>query len=266
LFSYVEEHSQSTALDLVYHLAPWDQPIFHANTAVISSIRLLSGEGDTSAFGTFRDWCTRKGVVLVSCRLAQDQLPECGFLEERGFRFIELNYRPFLSGLAGFASDPEISICPVAEADVSEISAMASRIFQTGRLHMDPMVGRELADRRYAAWVENAFSNPAQQLFKFLIDNRIIAFMVVEKPTSASRFWSLVGLAPGLSGQGLGRRVWRSMLAHHHLEGVQHVSTSISSHNLAAHNLYVSLGFRFPAPAVTLHWCPVGPIKPKPSP
>jgi RimJ/RimL family protein N-acetyltransferase len=263
LFSYVEEHSQSTALDLVYHLAPWDQSLFQANTAAISSIRLRPGEGDTSAFTVFRDWCTREDVVLVSCRLAQDQLAECGFLEAQGFRFIELNYRPFLSGLAGFVPDPEISICPAAKEDVTEISAMASRIFQTGRLHIDPMVGRELGDRRYAAWVENAFSNPSQQLFKFLINDRISAFMVIEQPTPTSRFWSLVGLAPGLSGRGLGRRAWQSMLAFHHAEGVQQVTTSISSHNLAALNLYVSLGFRFPAPAITLHWCPFGPIKPE---
>ena len=32
-------------------------------------------------------------VMLVSCRLAQDRLVECAFLESHGFRFIELNYR-----------------------------------------------------------------------------------------------------------------------------------------------------------------------------
>jgi RimJ/RimL family protein N-acetyltransferase len=93
------------------------------------------------------------------------------------------------------------------------------------------------------------------------MDDRIIAFMVVEHPSPAERFWSLVGLAPGLAGQGLGRRVWQTMLAFHHGEGVHEVSTSISSHNVAVHNLYVSLGFRFPAPAITLHWCPFGPVK-----
>jgi hypothetical protein len=29
---------------------------------------------------------------------------------------------------------------------------------------------------------------------------------------------------------------------------------------VAVHNLYVLLGFRFPAPTIILHWCPFGPL------
>jgi hypothetical protein len=46
------------------------------------------------------------------------------------------------------------------------------------------------------------------------------------------------------------------LLRHHQGEGAQTVSTSISSHNVPVFNLYVALGFRFPAPSVTLQWCP----------
>jgi hypothetical protein len=260
LFSYVEERSESPALDLAYHLTPWDRPAFRTNTAAISSIRLRAEAGAARTFGAFRNWCTHNAVKLVSCRIAQDRLRECAFLEAQGFRFIELNYRPSLTGLGGFSADAEIAICPAAASDEAEISAFANRIFQTGRLHVDPMVGPEIGNRRYAVWAANAFHNPGQHVLKCLMDDRTIAFLVAEKPTSASRFWSLVGLAPELIGQGLGRRVWTAMLAFHNGEGVQEVSTSISSHNVAVHNLYVSLGFRFPAPDITLHWCPFGPL------
>jgi RimJ/RimL family protein N-acetyltransferase len=78
---------------------------------------------------------------------------------------------------------------------------------------------------------------------------RTIAFMA-EQPTPASRFWSLVGLAPRLAGQGLGRRVGQAMFAFHHREGAEEVSTTLSSHNVAVHNLYVSLvAFVSPRPA-----------------
>ena len=73
-------------------------------------------------------------------------------------------------------------------------------------------------------------------------------------------FWSLIGLAPGRQGSGLGKRVWRAMLRHHQEEGSDVVSTSISSLNIPVLNLYVSLGFRFPAPTMSLHWCPNGPL------
>jgi L-amino acid N-acyltransferase YncA len=262
LFSYIEERSVSPALDLTYHLAPWDQPIFEANTAVISSICLRTDIADARSFDAFRDWCKRNEVKLVSCRLAQNRLVECAFLEAQGFRFIELNYRPAIVLLGGFPGDAEISICPADLSDTDEISGIAAQIFETGRLHLDPQVGPEIGNRRYAAWAANAFRHPGQQVLKCEMGGRIIAFMVVEQPTPTTRFWSLVGLAPGLTGRGLGRRVWQSMLAFHHHEGVREVSTSISSHNIAVHNLYTSLGFRFPAPAITLHWCPFGPVKP----
>ncbi len=261
MFSYFEERSESPALSLCYHLAPWDRPIFQANTAAISSIHMGIGPNAAQTFDVFRDWCIGNDVKLVSCRLAQDRLIECAFLEAQGFRFIELNYRPTVGRLERFTEDAGIVICPAVGADAAEITAIAAQIFETGRLHVDPQVGPEIGNRRYAVWAANAFRHPGQRVLKCLMGGRIIAFMVVEQPTPASRFWSLVGLAPGLAGQGLGRRVWQAMLAFHHREGAQEVSTSISSHNVAVHNLYVSLGFRFPAPAITLHWCPFGPVK-----
>jgi GNAT superfamily N-acetyltransferase len=262
LFSYIEERSETPALDLIYHLTPWDQPIFHGNTAAIASIHMRIEKDAADAFETFRDWCMRNHIKLVSCRLPQDQLIECGFLEKQGFRFIELNYRPKLIGLDGFSDDAEISVVPAIPSDLPEISGFAAQIYETGRLHVDPQVGPEIGNRRYAVWAANAFHHPGQRVLKCQMHDRTIAFMVVEQPTPASRFWSLVGLAPGLAGQGLGRRVWQAMLAFHHREGVEEVSTSISSHNVAVYNLYVSLGFRFPAPSITLHWCPFGPLKP----
>ena len=258
LFSYIEERTESPALDLSYHLAPWDEPVFHGNTAVIASIHVHMEDEAAAAFEVFRDWCYRNHVKLVCCRLPQDQLTECGFLEQQGFRFIELNYRPVLTGLGGFSEDPEITICSALPEDAKEISGFAAQIFTTGRLHADPLVGAEIGNRRYGVWAENAFHHPDQHVLKCQLGGRTVAFMVVEQPTPTSRFWSLVGLAPGLAGRGFGRRVWKAVLAFHHREGVDEVTTSISSHNVAVHNLYAELGFRFPAPTITLHWCPFG--------
>ncbi len=261
MFGFVEERSSSAALDLTYHLAPWDRPVFSGNTAVISAIKVRPKVDPGPAFESFRNWCRAHDVRLVSCRLPQDHLAECGFLEAQGFRFIELNYRPTLVGLERFSDEQAISVRPALPSDAAEITDFAGRIFDTGRLHVDPQVGADIGNRRYAAWAANAFENPAQNVLKCVMDGRTVAFMVVEQPTATSRFWSLVGLAPGLTGQRLGKRVWRAVLAFHHREGVREVSTSVSSHNTAAINLYVSLHFRFPSPTITLHWCPFGPLR-----
>ncbi len=261
LFNYVEERTESLALDLTYHLTPWDESVFHGNTAAIASIHVRIEREAEAPFEVFRDWCYRNRTKLVSCRLPQVQLAECGFLEKQGFRFIELNYRPVLAGLGSFSEDPEITVCSALPQDAEEISGFAAQIFTAGRLHVDPLVGPEIGNRRYGVWAANAFHRPDQRVLKCLMGGRIVAFMVVEQPTPASRFWSLVGLAPGLAGKGLGRRIWKAVLASHHSEGVDEVFTSISSHNVVVHNLYVDLGFRFPAPSITLHWCPFGSLR-----
>jgi ribosomal protein S18 acetylase RimI-like enzyme len=263
VFSYVEERIESLALDLVYHLTPWDEPALGAASAAIARIDLKAEANAANSFGPFRDWCVFNEVKLVSCRLAHDRLRESGFLEGQGFRVIELNYRPRIKGLGQFSADEDIELLPAVPSDEAEICALAGRVFQTGRLHADPMVGPEIGNRRYALWAANAFRHPGQEVLKCLIGGQIVAFLVVERPAAGSRFWSLVGLAPELSGRGLGRRIWGALLAMHHREGVEEVSTSISSHNVIVHNLYVSLGFRFPPPDFTLHWCPFGPLRPR---
>jgi ribosomal protein S18 acetylase RimI-like enzyme len=261
LFEYQEERYSTSALDLAYHLPPWDRPFFPGNTAAITAITLRDPVAAADAFTAFRLWCEVNEVVLVSVRLAHEQMAECGFLEARGFRFIELNYRPVCTDLSRFDADPEIAIHPAVASDAAPIGDMAAQTFDVGRLHVDPEVGPEIGNRRYSAWAINAFDNPRQSVLKFLLDGQIAGFMVLEQPLPSRRFWSLCGLAPGLARQGLGRRIRRTMLAFHHSEGVKEVSTSISSHNVRVFNLYVSLGFRFPLPAMTLHWCPLGRVR-----
>src|SRR5262245_43830215 len=86
MFSYREERLTTDALELRYHLTPWDAPILGANVAAISSIEIHEEAAARRDFAGFRDWCDRQRVVLVYCRLPQNRLAECGFLEASGFR------------------------------------------------------------------------------------------------------------------------------------------------------------------------------------
>lgn len=264
MFSYAEERLESPMLDLAFHLAPWDRPAFPGNTATLSSIRLEASDVDAEGlrtFDAFRAWCADNDVKLVHCRLAQDRLVECGFLEARGFRFIELNYQPTIGDLGRFADDPDIEIRPALPSDAAEISAFVAEAFTTGRLHADPQIAPEIGSRRYAAWILNAFENPAQRVLKYLMGGRLIACFVVGQPTTPTSTWSLFCLAPGLAGRGLGRRCWKATLALHHREGTLQIASSVSSLNAASFNIHVSLGFHFPTPEITLHWCPFGPVR-----
>jgi GNAT superfamily N-acetyltransferase len=260
MFDIKPERIETAALKLDFHIAPWDRPAFGADTAVLADIEIADEASAHLDFARFRQWCHERQICLVACRLDQARLGAIGFLEAEGFRYIELNYRPYCTTLGRFTADPGIQIVQADPGDRDHVAAIAGRIFAAGRLQVDPMVANAIGDRRYALWASNAFDHPQQNVIKCLLDDEIAAFMVIEASEPHKRFWSLVGLAPGLGGRGLGRRIWEHVLAWHHSEAVTEVATKISSHNIAVHNLYSSLGFRFPAPAVTLHWCPTGPV------
>lgn len=262
MFEFTEHVLDRPALTLRYHLVPWDAPILGQPVAAISAIDVRDDAQARLELAAFQQWIADQRVVLASCRLPQAKLRECSLLESIGFRFIELNYQPRIERLQDqdLAATEGFDIRLADPEDAAAIGEIAGQIFDVGRFHLDPMVGPEIGNRRYRTWALNAFANPKQSVVKCLEAGRIVAFFVVESPAPDHRFWSLTALAPGLGGRGLGRRVWRAMLRWHQQDGVQTVSTSISSHNTPVHNLYVRLGFHFPPPAVTLHWCPLGRI------
>lgn len=260
MFSYVEEHIAGPGLEITFHLTPWDRPIFGGDTVTISELRLHDPAAAAPTFARFKEWCIDNRILLVSCRLAQDRLAACGFLEANGCRFIELNYLPSIRNLGRFNNDPEIDILPALPSDAPEISAFVAEAFTTGRLHADPQIAPEIGKRRYTAWVLNAFENPAQRVLKYLMGGRLIACFVVGLPTIPTSTWSLFCLAPGLAGRGLGQRCFKATLSLHHREGVEQILSSVSSLNAASFNMHLALGFRFPPPLITLHWCPLGPV------
>ena len=262
MFEAQEWVLDSGSLTMRYHLAAWDEETVGGPTAVISHFQVHHPADAKTAFSVFRNWCEERAVVLVSCRLGHDRLLESGFLEAAGFRFIELNYRPELVRLRSLdlGVTESMEIHKAVEEDCALLADMASHVFRAGRFHSDPMISPTIGDRRYRVWIENAFRNPWQTVLRCTDGGVVVAFFVVEARGSTGRFWSLVGLAPGLAGRGLGTQVWRSLLRFHQQEGVDQISTSISSLNVPVLNLYVKLGFRFPPPEMTLHWCPRGPV------
>jgi ribosomal protein S18 acetylase RimI-like enzyme len=258
-FDFRIESIRTPALTLDYYSVPWDSAIFGVPVAQIADIHALQPVEAVRDYGAFADWSVRERIELCACRLPADRTRDILFLQERDFRCIELNYEPYLDRLQEREWPGDVvSVVPAVAGDRELLADMAGEIFRHGRFHQDPRIDPALGDLRYRVWMSNAFSHPSQRVLKCLLDDAIVGFFVVEYPRPAHCHWSLIGLAPGLQGRGLGKRVWAAMLRHLRDAGIQTVSTSISSHNVPVFNLYVSLGFRFPSPAVTLQWRPPG--------
>jgi RimJ/RimL family protein N-acetyltransferase len=176
-------------------------------------------------------------------------------LEQRGFRFIEVIYRPQLIAVreAAFPKD-DLEISPATDRDLPTIEEIAGSAFKTDRFHLDPRISDDFADRRYRRWVRTTLQHPSQRLLKVSEAGNIVAFFIVERFPDGRCYWHLTAIAPAVQRKGLGKRVWRAMIMHHRHEVVDRIETTISAHNVAVLNLYAGLGFRFQPPAMTFHW------------
>src|SRR5262245_50296185 len=208
------------SLTLEYFLVPWDTQVLGAPVANIDRFEIKDAAQATDDYRSFIEWCRKQKIALCNCRLSQDDMIESMFLQERGFRFIELNYHPHLDGLEArnFSEDKLVVEC-ANEDDQSALVEMAGSVFQSGRFHQDPRIGPAAGNHRYQMWMKNSFDHPRQKVMKCLDEEKIVGFFVVEYPRKGHCLLVLCGLAPGLGARGLGKRVWSAMLKWQRTQG-----------------------------------------------
>lgn len=246
---------RTPALAMSYALVPWDTATFGFAVAHVADLAVADAAAAGADFAAFEDWRDAQGVRLVSHRCERSRAREWMFLEDRGFRFVEMVYRPVFEAVQGLAyPDHGLAVAPAGAADVPALEEIARVAFATGRFALDPRLDPQLNGRRYAAWVRNSMAHPTQRLLRISEGNEPVAFFIVEDVGAGRCHWHLTGVAPAHHGRGVGRRVWQAMLMRHKAEGVAAVQTVVSAHNLPVLNLYATLGFRLRKADVTLHW------------
>ena len=205
-FEYQTESIRTAALTLEYFLVPWDTKIFGVPVAQIADLRVLEPTQAARDYERFLAWCTEKQIAFCACRVPAERLADSMFLEERGFRFVELNYLPQLTGLQQLrTSDEGIEVAPAQDGDRAALKDIATHTFRHGRFHQDPRIDPRLGDRRYGVWLDNAFVSSTQRVLKCSFDGELVGFFVVEQREQGHCYWSLNGLAPGREGRGLGQ-------------------------------------------------------------
>ena len=235
---------------------PWDTKLFGYPVAEVKSFDLGLGTQQTIGFDSLGEWLKDHDIKLCSVRVPLDCVSNIHAFEAFGFRFVELGYCPTLRDLQNFEvqGDESLVISLAGSADQATLEHIADGGFPYGRFHQDPRIDSQMGDKRYSQWVANAFANSKQEVLKVTQNEAIVGFFVNEYPDAQSTFWSLTAISREFRGASIGKRVWKAMIAREKSNHRQTISTSISSHNIPVMNLYVSLGFRFPAPVVTLHW------------
>ena len=144
-------------------LLPWDREAFGFPVG-----RLLPGQEVprdnelAMAEASLQAWSQEQGVALLAAMAPAASVDWMQFLPRLGFRCIDLSLSVNLVRLSH--RPRTIRPAPIRTAlpeDHASIQAIAGSAFEFGRYHRDPQFPRELADRRFARWVEKALARPA---------------------------------------------------------------------------------------------------------
>lgn len=254
-FSYETETIAVPGAEASMYVIPWDTDIFGVPVAELDTVRFDGEESGTALLGQIASWCAAQDIHLCSCRCPQQEMKTALLLQAHGFRIVEINYLPVFTRLqdASF-SDHGLTVQPASDADISRLERIAGNVFSAGRFHNDPRIGTRWGDIRYATWMRNSAAHPTQHVEKIVRGDELIGGFVTELRDDGTMYWWLTVLAEEFMGKGMAKPVWQTMMMHAQKLAASSIMTSISSHNLPVHNLYVSLGYRFTEPAWSFHW------------
>lgn len=234
----------------------WDSGLLGFQVFNITKIEVLSnriGEGTVQAI---KSLFFESQVGLVSCRIPAGAVHESFFLCQAGFKFIEMNLHPHLTDLERFSDiDIRLNVRPASKQDIPILTEIALTAFRHERFHVDPRIPDELANQRYANWVQSSISSDTQRLLAITDGGELVGFFIVENSNNTSD-WLLTAVGPKWQGRGIGERVWRAVLRYQLREGITEVKTTISARNYQVLSLYSKLQFRFAPADATYHWAP----------
>ena len=234
---------------------PWDTNAFGFPVAHIDLIEIIKYQEACNDWEQFQQWINSANIRLLSCRLPHDQLNHSLFLEDKGFRFIEMILRPQLTQLQQLSiPNNTLMLASASEQDLPELIDIAENAFHHERYHIDPRLDKRSGNVRYGAWVRSSFCHPTQHLLKFSDQGRIFGFFIIEYVQAKSVYWHLTAIAPKWQGLGYGAQAWNTALAYFQAQGIESVETAISARNSKVLNLYAKLNFRFLPPAMTFHY------------
>ena len=158
-------------------------------------------------------------------------------LHESGFYYCDTLVEPYCA-----AHDFKPQSHPAAgtsrNAALEPLLAICRGAFQHGRFHRDFNVERARADLRYENWLRTLHGSG--KVYGLTWKDELAGFIAHEGGKLV-----LHALGEKHRGRGFARHLWSAVCVDLLGQGAPELTSSISATNLAALNLYVSLGFRF---------------------
>jgi ribosomal protein S18 acetylase RimI-like enzyme len=167
-----------------------------------------------------------------------DPLASKRLLHESGFYYCDTLLEPHCAR-ADLIEHPRAGVTISSDVALERLRPLCHGAFSHDRFHRDFNVAPAAADERYDNWL--AQMHAGGQVYGISLDGELAAFIALVGTRMA-----LHATAREQQGRGQAKYLWSAACRHFFDEcGVERLESSISAANLAALNLYASLGFRF---------------------
>lgn len=118
--------------------------------------------------------------------------------------------------------------------------------FSHGRFHRDFHLSAAQADLRYDNWLRQVHA--AGNVYGLIFEGQLAGFIAVDGGRLV-----LHAMAAEFRGRGIAKYLWTAVCTDLYRQGHAGLGSSISAANVAAANLYATLGFRFRRPVDVYH-------------
>ncbi len=208
------------SLDIIK--SPWDEKVFGIN-----SFEVLYYEEEILSKTTIPGLYTLKLEPLADKSLAQ----------KHGFYYCDTLIVPEcrIEHLKVFQSE---SLTFDLETDIKDILPICNGAFSYGRFHRDFNFSKKNADSRYNEWLLDIYIKGS--VFALRHEKQLAGFIAVYQNEL-----QLHAIHDSYRGKGYSKFWWSKVCQYLFAEGILSIKSSISASNLAAINLYASLGFKF---------------------
>lgn len=164
-------------------------------------------------------------------------LTDKAVLQRHGFYYVDTLLEPHCHREQFIGHRDNLARCTQDES-IDDLLVICEGAFEHGRFHRDFNLPRTKADLRYNNWLRQMHA--AGDAFGLRYGGELAGFIAV----SGNRL-ALHAMAPAYRGRGLAKYLWTAVCQKLFSHGHNALCSSISATNLAAANLYGSMGFRF---------------------
>jgi len=166
-----------------------------------------------------------------------DPLGSKQLLHVHGFYYCDTLVEPYCAA-KDFRPFTRSQVTFTNSAPIEDLLKISHSAFVHGRFHRDFQLSSKLADQRYDRWLIEL--HQAGKVFGLLYEEQLCGFIAVNNSRLV-----LHAMSAKMRGQGLAKYLWTPICQLLFSQGYAEITSSISIANLAALNLYSTLGFRF---------------------